>query len=137
MNEFEQRLRQTPVKPVPAGWRAEILAAAGAVSPAAVVPTRWEQVSARLNAWLWPHPKAWAGLAAVWAVILALNLSQREPAPVMAEKSAPPSPEMVTALRQQQQLLAELAGATEVRDADRPKAAGPQPRTQVARVLMG
>ena len=55
----------------------------------------------------------------------------------MAEKSAPPSPEMVTALRQQQQLLAELAGATEVRDADRPKAAGPQPRTQVARVLMG
>jgi len=33
MEPFEQRLRRQPVKPVPAAWRAEILAAARAAQP--------------------------------------------------------------------------------------------------------
>ena len=137
MNDFEQRLRKVPMKPVPADWRAEILAAAAMPSVTVTRESGWERINAQLHALLWPHPKAWAGLAAVWVFILLLNVSQRDGAPVRAEKSAPPSPEMRAEIRQQQQLLVELVGANEVREADRPRNLAPQPRTEVVRILMG
>ena len=66
---------------------------------------------------LWPHPKAWAGLAAVWILIFAVDFSVRDKSPVMAEKAAPPSPEVIVELKQQQRMLAELIGAGQAREA--------------------
>jgi hypothetical protein len=138
--QFEQRLRRQPMKPVPAEWRAEILAAARDARGGASAERR-QQVSlvggflpkAATRAWFqnlfWPHPKAWAGLAAVWVLILVLNFSSHDTAPVVAEKTAPPSPEMVAQLRQQQRMLAELIGSREPADADRSKTLAPQPRS--------
>jgi hypothetical protein len=140
MNELEQRLRQVPLKPVPPAWRAEILAevelGAASVTLKNSKPRAGWLFRARLAALLWPHPKAWAGLAAVWLVILALDFSQGNDSPVARESAQAPTPEMRVELRQQQQMLAELLGAHELSDADRPRPKAPQPHTELVRVLM-
>jgi hypothetical protein len=138
MNEFEQQLGHVPVKQIPADWRAEIL---GAAERAPVLLTSKlvqprASFQAQLHALLWPHPKAWAGLAAVWLVILALDFSQRDGSLARREDSAPPSPAMRAELRQQQQLLTELMGTRDTSDADRPRLKPPQPRTELIRILM-
>lgn len=137
MNDFEQRLRTVPVKPVPADWRAEILTAAGMYSVPASREPWWARCQAQLNALLWPHPKAWAGLAAMWVFILLLYVSSQDETSGHMAPSAPPSPEMQAEIRQQQQWLMELVGANETQDADRPKTGPGQPRTQVTRILLG
>jgi len=134
LEQFEQRLSRQPLRQVPPAWRGEILAATQSASrpaPRAPRPFWLETFNLQpetLLSFFWPHPKAWAGLAAVWIFIIALNFSMRDPAPRLAEKSAPPSPEVIVELRQQQLLLAELMGPREARDADRPRIFTPRPR---------
>ena len=79
---------------------------------------------------IWPCRRIWAGLAAVWVVILAVNLSMRDNSQTKAMKSSPPSPEMIMAFQQQERLLAELIGPNETRNAEPPKLSLPQPRSQ-------
>jgi hypothetical protein len=66
----------------------------------------------------------------VWVLILTVDFSLRDKTPVMAEKTAPPSPEVIVELRQQQRMLAELIGPRDTRDADRSKPFVPQPRSE-------
>src|SRR5208283_1342027 len=89
----------------------------------------------QLSTVLWPHPKAWAGLAAVWILIFAVDFSTRDRTPVMAEKAAPPSPEVIVELKQQQRMLAELIGPRDEHDADRSKSFVPQPRSERAEIV--
>jgi hypothetical protein len=84
---------------------------------------------------LWPHPAAWAGLAAIWILILAVDFSVRDKSLVMVEKSAPPSPEVIVELKQQQRMLAELIGPRDEHDADRSKSFVPQPRSERVEIL--
>ena len=128
MNEFEQRLRRLPARKLPTDWRAEILAAATPVPTAAPV-NGLALLRARLVELFWPHPKAWAGLAAAWAIILLLNLSATDRATVLAKKSAAPSPDVIEQLHHQQVMFAELIGATVAPDADRVKTGPPHPHT--------
>ena len=90
-------------------------------SPAAVI--QW------LRHLLWPAPRAWAALGAAWVVVLALNLSSREPSrPGTVGRTVQATPEVREMLRQQEQLIAELMfrpATAEVR-----KPALPQPRSQ-------
>jgi hypothetical protein len=140
MDNFEQKLHRQPLKEIPAGWRGEILAAADVnrrnqpVREFTFAATTFRRLlstlNAQLSAILWPHPKAWAGLAAVWILILVVNFSMRDPSPVRAEKSSPPSPEVIVELRRQQRMLAELIGPRDIRDADRSKSFVPQPRSE-------
>jgi hypothetical protein len=84
-----------------------------------------------LSALLWPHPKAWGGLAALWLLVLGLNFASREPArSEVARPAIPPSPQMRALLQQQEQLFAELIGPAEKPVADRPKPVAPQPHSQ-------
>lgn len=144
-DEFEKRLSSQPLKQAPTEWRAEILAAAREAQAG-----RQQKVAADLNrSWLstiasqpstllWPHPKAWAGLAAVWLCILALNFSMRErPTMMMVARasSQPPSPEMVAELKQQQKMLAELIGAGEARVANRQRMPVLKPRSEREEIL--
>ena len=138
-DEFEQKLSRQPLRQVPAAWRGEILSAARAAQAipheSRVTHHSWlSTVNHQLSTVFWPHPKAWAGLAAVWVCIFVLNFSTRDGGPVQAEKSAPPSPEMVAELRQQQKMLAELVGATELRVANRQPVFSPKPRSEHANV---
>ena len=138
--QFERRLSRQPLKRIPGEWRAEILregrrAAVPNIGDAdtASLPTlNWRIALANV---FWPHPKAWAGLAAVWILILAVDFSMRDTMPVRAEKAAPPSPEVVAELMQQQRMLAELIGANQAREAEMPRFL-PQPRSERVEILM-
>jgi len=134
-DDFEQKLQRQALRQIPAEWREEILHAADAAAgsrpstldfrPAGFLST----LNSQLSTILWPHPGAWAGLAAVWILILAVDFSIRDKSPVIAEKSAPPSPEVVAELKQQQRMLAELIGARETQDAE-PQKFSPRPRSE-------
>ncbi len=141
-SEFEQRLRRQPMKEVPADWRTEILSAAREARPIRhsplVIRHSWvSTLNRQLSTVLWPHPKAWASLAAIWIFIFVLNFSMRAPAPapVIAEKSAPPSVEAAVELRRQQKLLAELIGSSEARATDRLPWLPSKPRSQHAEIF--
>jgi hypothetical protein len=59
MNDFEDRLRRTPLRLPPSEWRDEVLLAASA--------------SRNWRAEVWPSLSAWAALAAVWLFLLAIE----------------------------------------------------------------
>ena len=136
-DDFEQTLQRQPLRPVPAEWREEILVAAESASASrhASRATRHSFLStlnAQLSTLLWPHPAAWAGLATLWILILAVDISARDRSPAMAEKSAPASPETIVELKKQQRMLAELIGPRDPHDTDRSKSFAPRPRTEHA-----
>jgi hypothetical protein len=80
---------------------------------------------------LWPAPRAWAGLAAVWLVILVVDFTTREALPAdLANRAVPATLVQRELLSEQHQLFAELVGPAEPRVPDRPKPAAPQPRSQ-------
>ena len=136
--QFERRLSHQPLRQIPAGWHAGILAAAGRASS---IERRGQErhwlstLNSQLSNVFWPHPKAWAGLAAIWVFIFIVNFSIRDKMPVVAEKSAPPSPEIIVELKQQQRMLAELIGSSQAREADLPKFF-PLPRSEHVEILM-
>jgi len=99
--------------------------------------TREVQRMSWLREMLWPCPQAWAGLAAVWIVILAANFATHEPAPVTeARQATPASPEMRRMLREQRQILAELRGGAERFGGGEARPVAPQPRSQRHEELM-
>lgn len=78
---------------------------------------------------IWPGPRAWGALAAVWILIFALKLSTRDETHALARKSTVP-PEAIAELRQQRLFFAELIGMRETRDAEPPKSFAPRPRSE-------
>ncbi|HXP62860.1 MAG TPA: zf-HC2 domain-containing protein [Dongiaceae bacterium] len=97
----------------PAGWHAALSTLCG-----------------RLQGGLRAGPRAWAGLAAVWALILTLNFAAPEAdAPFVAGPKAPSHSEIRLALAQKQLWLTELAPPSEAVPAAKPKAASPGPRS--------
>lgn len=142
MEQFENRLRRQPMKPLPAEWRAEILSACSGVAAErgeSAAPARASSLNSAAWTWLksifWPHPVAWAGLAAIWIGILTVNFSTRDHAPVIAEMASPPSPEMMAELKKQRRLLAELTGATAMAEPGRREFA-PRPRSECAEIYV-
>ncbi len=136
MDEFEQKLQRQPLRRIPADWREEILREGrraavleiGDADTASLPQRSW------FSTILWPHPKAWAGLAAVWILILAVDFSICDKTAVVAEKSTPPSPEVIVELKQQQRMLAELIGAREMQDAE-PQKFLPRPHSERVEIV--
>jgi hypothetical protein len=143
---FERRIQAQPFRPVPPGWRTEILGAATGLAAIrnskpvskgkddAAVGQRnawWVCVRERLAAVFWPYGKAWASLAAVWSVILGLNMSVRDSAPpAVAHDTVLRSPELRQMLQQQAKLMAELLGQTEDSTLLPSRPIRPRPRTE-------
>ena len=126
-DDFEKRLEHQRLRPIPGAWRGEILDAARRArdhQPSTFNPqpaSWWREL-------LWPCPQAWAGLAAVWVLILALNSVTREPAGSARSPNAPRAPEVLMALREHRRLLAELTGSPTA--AEQPKPFEPRPRSE-------
>ena len=104
-------------------------------APAEIGHRRPSSILHILSSLLWPHPKAWAGLAAVWVIIFAVTFSVRDVSPKLAKKSEPPSPEVMVELKKQQRMFAELVGSYEAPDADRQKIFSPKPRSERVEIL--
>jgi hypothetical protein len=83
---------------------------------------------------VWPCRRIWAGLAAVWMILFAVNFSMRDHSPAVAGKS-PPTTETIMAWRQQERLLAELIGPPGPSETEPPKTFLPKPRTENAAIL--
>jgi len=133
---FEERLSRQPLRKIPDEWREEILSSArnAALEGGANVNSKsaFAILRDRLAEWLRPAPVAWAGMAACWAVIAALNLTaQDSEAMTMSAVSAPSSAELREALRIKQTLLAELNGQIETTAAEKPKDSMRQPRSGI------
>jgi len=79
---------------------------------------------------IFPCRRIWTGLAVVWILIFVMNLLQNDPSELIARKVSPPTPEMISAFRQQQRLLAELIGQNETRTAEPRKTFLPRPHTE-------
>lgn len=144
--DFEKRLQRQPLRQVPGEWRVEILATARqaarpehATRNTQHVPAPRSLLStlhARLSALLWPHPVAWAGLAAVWLMILGVNLTTRDASTQVAKHGPPVSPQIIMAFQEQERLLSELIGPRDTPVAERPKPRLPRPRSERQRALM-
>lgn len=133
-DDFEKQLQRQAIRPVPQNWRAEILQAAHATSrPQLSTPN--SQHAPWWRALLWPCPQAWAGLAAMWFVLLGLHLADPETAALATAQTAPPSPEMLMVLHEQKRLFAELISGSEPVDIDLPKPFVPRPRSEATRAF--
>ena len=138
--DFEEHLQRQPLRKVPAAWREQILSAARQAASAQSVPCRMPRAHAwpsllstihsQLSTLLWPHPAAWAGLAAAWVVILGLNLATHDAAGRVARGGGSTSPQVFMAFQEQQRLLSELIGPGETPVADQSKPAAPVPRSE-------
>jgi hypothetical protein len=128
---FEERLRHQPFRPLPTAWREHILLNARAqAAPAAAGATRraawWREL-------LWPCPQAWAALAAVWILLVALQRIGQPPQPQFAAQAQPPSPATRALLREQIELRTELMGAAPAPDLGTPRTPGASPRSHAYR----
>lgn len=122
-DDFEKHLARQPLRPLPPTWREEILDAAvpRPVSPAArsgpKVVSWWRSL-------FWPSPLAWGGVAAAWAVILALNIAETKlAAPQMARMNPDPLPHVRLTLTLLRQVEAELEQAEPPAEAGPPRPA--------------
>lgn len=113
-------------------WAGAVQAASGPglvrrPTPAMAFRDWWHDV-------IWPCRRIWTGMAAVWVVILAANVSLHEQSPAIAKSG--PSTEMIMALKDQQRILAELLpDHSTPPDADRQKIFSPKPRTECVETL--
>jgi hypothetical protein len=132
MDEFEQFLKNQPVRTIPPEWRTEIL---GAAKPnLRHSGTQASGTPSLLREWLWPSPVAWAGLACVWLVIFALNFASRPTAQEreMASRLPSRSPQEIAAvLAQQQRELAQLLAPPPVSPVAIRQPDPPGPRSEI------
>jgi hypothetical protein len=78
---------------------------------------------------VFPSRRIWAGLAVIWLVLAAVNLTQRDHSPVAVMASTPP--QMILSFRQQERLLTELLGPNnDARAAEPATPLLPQPRSE-------
>ena len=85
--------------------------------------------------WLWPCPRAWAGLAAAWLVILGMNLAVGKNPSRPATATLAGSRQELFELRQQQEMLTELIFSAETPGMERPKSA-PSPRSDRRKMVI-
>ena len=79
-----------------------------------------------------PSRRTWAGLAAVWLLIVAVNVTERDHSSAGKFASAP----TMMSLREQQRWMNELfADRTVATDAEPPKTFSPKPRTETVKVV--
>jgi hypothetical protein len=128
-DDFEKQLQRHPLRAISGDWRGELLDAAGRagdhqLSVLKPQPTPW------WHELLWPCPRAWAGLSAVWVVILVLNAATREPVQVAKAERVSPPREVLMALREQRRLFVQLVGPSP--PAEQPKTFIPRPRSAIS-----
>jgi len=78
-----------------------------------------------------PSRRTWTGLAAVWFLILVVNISQRDTATNGAEQAVRSSPVMMSWQTQQRLMNEVLSDRSAPSEAERPRNIPPGPRTEM------
>ena len=138
-DDFESQLQRQPLREAPSKWREQILREAkdSVVADERRLKLRSYKSQSLLTSaatpwwreWFWPSPQAWAGLAAVWLVILGLNATAASRSTDMAKQSPKPSPEVEITLAAQRRELARLLDNF-YESTPAPKAGPPGPRSE-------
>jgi hypothetical protein len=111
-SDFENHLGKQPIKPVPADWKNDILREAHRSAPQQVRDaSAFESLRNWLRDLLWPSPAAWGGLAALWAVLLAIGSIPAGENAEMLGSSTPLTPRQVELVKQQKEWLREELAA--------------------------
>jgi hypothetical protein len=119
--DFEDYLRRQSIRPIPAPWRKEILRAARPQpQPQPAVSSWWRE-------WLWPCPRAWAGLAAAWAFIFLMHLTT--PDDPSSRQGGSASLQSFAFLQQETAIIAQLSAPEANRPAPPPPPAATKPRS--------
>jgi hypothetical protein len=88
------------------------------------------------NVWqelILPSRRVWAGLTAIWILIVAVNFSLRDSSPAGKISAAPV---MMMSFQEQQRMLNEIfADRSQPSEADRPKNFPVKPRTETIRIF--
>jgi len=109
MDDFEQHLKNQPLRAVPADWREQILSTAAVSardleyvvpplggpsdsSPSTPPRAPWWQ------RWLWPSPYAWGALAFAWLIIFVLNAAAQPSRAEIAARGPAPNPQEIMAM---------------------------------------
>jgi hypothetical protein len=132
-DDFEKRLQSQHLRQIPSDWRNEILQGANRSTPSilAVRPSLLSTLIHQLATALWLKPAAWAGLAAVWGLIFALQSTSKKHSGMVATFAAPQPSTFLMSSKDEQQTLAELMGNNQPADMDQPRHAGPKPRSEL------
>jgi hypothetical protein len=103
---FEQELKRQALRPVPADWRQEILAAAREANVTG--PRGKEDAAGWWVGWVGIRRVAWGGLAAAWVLIFGLNWAANRPGGAGAVESVFSPAVVAMAWQQSQQIAAGL-----------------------------
>jgi hypothetical protein len=117
MDKFEEHLRSQPLNGPPPEWRSEILAmarqtGASVRSIEAVEHGRNERSLwlTTIRGWFWPHPGAWASLAAIWLFLFIMqhqmNVEIQEELTLAGVQ--PPITDVMLAMEQHQIVIEQL-----------------------------
>jgi hypothetical protein len=130
--DFEKRLQSQPMRQIPTEWRQEILREAKSASHSSFVIRHsfLSTLNHHLSTLLWPNPKAWAGLAAVWLAIFALQSASHSGSRVVAAAPARQPSLFWNRLKDEEQTLVELMDNSQPVDADQPRNGDPKPRSE-------
>jgi hypothetical protein len=82
-----------------------------------------------------PWRRIWAGMAAIWLVLLALNLATHETPKLAKHKTAPPDPELLAALREQERWMRQWIEPIAPPPALPPKIPGPRSERPETKML--
>jgi hypothetical protein len=106
-------------RPTPGGaWLANLVAAC-----LRLLTAPWREL-------VLPARRTWTALAAVWVLLLVINLSQRDPVSSVTGRLARPQPVMMSWQAQQRWLNELLTDRAAPADTDRPRNTAPRPRTE-------
>lgn len=136
-DDFEQRLQRQPIREIPGEWRSQILSAAREASGSAKhyragsVPTIFNIWRAHFASMVWPSPKAWAALAAVWLLLAGANRIILSPTPGLVHSSARLAPATIAAWKEQERLLAELIQPGGIPKSESLAPAKPRPHSEL------
>src|SRR4051812_27090844 len=135
-DDFEKRLRQQPLRTPPTEWHERILDSARA-SESQPACAHAETQLTWWRALLWPSPQAWAGLAAVWVILLVMNRQSDEKVVLTASSVLSPVQQIADARRERNHLLAELIDESPSDAvAEEAKPFVPRPRSEAPRSLV-
>jgi|SRR5579883_70754 hypothetical protein len=135
-NDFEKRLQQQPLRPIPSHWRDEILGAASGECAARANLGDRKLSSVLILLWrelIHPCPVAWSGMVGLWLMLWAVNAHLRSgDEPELNSGQTASESQRIQSFKEARGVLVELTGPLEEPGDNPARHTRPKPHTQLA-----